>query len=110
MSDAVSRWGSQDRYRKFRAENFPQTELSRYVPADGVEVKFLDGCNRSCIFCVNEDYIGKRLNPLDAERFLVSFFDWFDDPREPEKPEAVYGTGGEPLMQGFVKVGVTVCD
>jgi MoaA/NifB/PqqE/SkfB family radical SAM enzyme len=98
VNDVVSRGGSQDRYRKFRAENFPQTELSRYVPADGVEVKFLDGCNRSCIFCVNEDYIGKRLNPLDAERFLVSFFDWFDDPREPEKPEAVYGTGGEPLM------------
>ena len=23
---------------------------------------------------------------------------WLDDPAEPEKPEAVYGTGGEPLM------------
>lgn len=87
-----------DPYRKFRAENFPQTDLATYVPTDGVEVKFLDGCNRSCTFCVNEDYIGKRLNPLDTGRFVQSLFDWIDDPDEPEKPEAVYGTGGEPLM------------
>lgn len=87
-----------DRYRKFRVENFPQTDLAGYLPVDGVEVKFLDGCNRSCIFCVNEDYIGKRLNPLDAGRFAQSLFDWIDSPTEPERPEAVYGTGGEPLM------------
>ncbi len=90
--------GERDRYRKFRVKNFPQTGLAGYIPADGVEVKFLDGCNRSCVFCVNEDHIGKRLNPLDADRFLESFFGWLDDPGEPEKPEAVYGTGGEPLM------------
>lgn len=88
----------QDRYRKFRAENFPQTDLDAYRPADGVEVKFLDGCNRSCIFCVNEDHIGKRINPLDAEKFNESLFNWVDDATELEKPEAVYGTGGEPLM------------
>lgn len=87
-----------DPYSKFRVENFPQSGLSTYIPADGVEVKFLDGCNRSCIFCVNEDHIGKRLNPLDVERFNQSLFDWLDDPNELEKPEAVYGTGGEPLM------------
>jgi MoaA/NifB/PqqE/SkfB family radical SAM enzyme len=87
-----------DPYRKFRAENFPQTNLGGYVPVDGVEVKFLDGCNRSCIFCVNEDYIGKRLNPLDAQRFNDSLSAWLDSTEEPEKPEAVYGTGGEPLM------------
>lgn len=87
-----------DPYHKFRVENFPQTGLSEYVPTDGVEVKFLDGCNRSCIFCVNEDFIGKRLNPLDTDKFVRSLFDWIDDPDEPEKPEAVYGTGGEPLM------------
>ena len=89
---------SVDPYRKFRVENFPQTGLASYIPTDGVEVKFLDGCNRSCIFCVNEDHIGKRLNPLDTGRFVRSLFDWIDDPDEPEKPEAVYGTGGEPLM------------
>jgi pyruvate-formate lyase-activating enzyme len=89
---------STDRYRKFRVENFPQTNLSAYVPADGVEVKFLDGCNRACIFCVNEDYIGKRLNPLDTGRFTESLFQWLDDQDETEKPAAVYGTGGEPLM------------
>jgi pyruvate-formate lyase-activating enzyme len=98
MDEIAPQGKGKDRYWKFRAENFPQTELSNYVAADGVEVKFLDGCNRSCVFCVNEDYIGKRLNPLDAEKFLASFFDWLDDPDEPEKPEAVYGTGGEPLM------------
>lgn len=87
-----------DPYRKFRVENFPQTGLSAYVPADGVEVKFLDGCNRSCVFCVNEDFIGKALNPLDSSKFVTSLMDWIDDPDEPEKPEAVYGTGGEPLM------------
>lgn len=87
-----------DPYRKFRVENFPQTDLATYIPTDGVEVKFLDGCNRSCIFCVNEDHIGKRLNPLDTGRFVQSLFDWIDDPAESEKPEAVYGTGGEPLM------------
>lgn len=87
-----------DPYHKFRVENFPQTNLSTYVPADGVEVKFLDGCNRACTFCVNEDYIGKKLNPLDAEKFVESLFAWIDDPAEPEKPAAVYGTGGEPLM------------
>lgn len=32
-----------DPYRKFRAANFPQTDLAAYVPTDGVEVKFLDG-------------------------------------------------------------------
>jgi pyruvate-formate lyase-activating enzyme len=89
---------ARDPYRKFRVENFPQTDLSTYVPTDGVEVKFLDGCNRSCIFCVNEDYMGKRLNPLDTGQFVASLFQWIDDPDEPEKPEAVYGTGGEPLM------------
>ncbi|TWP48491.1 radical SAM protein [Lentzea tibetensis] len=89
---------SSDPYYKFRAENFPQTDLSSYVPTDGVEVKFLDGCNRACIFCVNEDYIGKRLNPLDTDKFVTSLFDWIDDPDEPEKPAAVFGTGGEPLM------------
>jgi molybdenum cofactor biosynthesis enzyme MoaA len=87
-----------DPYRKFRVENFPQTDLADYVPVDGVEVKFLDGCNRSCSFCVNEDFIGKRLNPLDTERFIASMLAWVDDPDEPEKPEAIYGTGGEPLM------------
>jgi len=87
-----------DRFRKFRVANFPQTALADYIPVDGVEVKFLDGCNRSCTFCVNEDYIGKRLNPLDAEKFVESLLTWIDDPDEPEKPEAVYGTGGEPLM------------
>lgn len=87
-----------DPYRKFRVQNFPQTDLADYVPTDGVEVKFLDGCNRSCTFCVNEDFIGKRLNPLDTDRFVQSLFDWIDDPDEPEKPEAVFGTGGEPLM------------
>ncbi|WP_058857066.1 radical SAM protein [Nocardia jinanensis] len=87
-----------DKYRKFRVEHFPQTGLAEYIPTDGVEVKFLDGCNRSCIFCVNEDYIGKRLNPLDAGLFAQSLFDWIDSPTELEKPEAVYGTGGEPLM------------
>lgn len=87
-----------DQYWKFRAANFPQTDLAAYVPADGVEVKFLDGCNRSCSFCVNEDHIGKKLNPLDSEKFLESMLDWMDDPAEEEKPEAIYGTGGEPLM------------
>lgn len=87
-----------DPYRKFRVENFPQTGLSSYVPIDGVEVKFLDGCNRSCLFCVNEDFIGKPLNPLDTSKFVTSLIDWIDDPDEPEKPTAVYGTGGEPLM------------
>lgn len=86
-----------DPYAKFRASNFPQTDLASYVPVDGVEVKFLDGCNRSCVFCVNEDFIGKRLNPLDVERFNASLGAWLDGD-EPEKPEAVYGTGGEPLM------------
>lgn len=95
MSDDTT---TRDPYRKFRVANFPQTDLSSYIPTDGVEVKFLDGCNRSCIFCVNEDYIGKRLNPLDTGKFVQSLFDWIDDPDEPEKPEAVYGTGGEPLM------------
>jgi pyruvate-formate lyase-activating enzyme len=87
-----------DRFAKFRVANFPQTSLSNYVPADGVEVKFLDGCNRSCTFCVNEDHIGKIMNPIDAGKFNESLFAWLDDPDEPEKPEAVYGTGGEPLM------------
>ena len=58
-------------------------------------MKFLDGCNRSCVFCVNEDHIGKRINPLDANLFRQSLFDLIDDPVETEKP---YGTGGEPLM------------
>ncbi len=87
-----------EKFRKFQVENFPQTNLASYLPTDGVEVKFLDGCNRACTFCVNEDYIGKKLNPLDSGKFVQSLFDWIDDPDEPEKPEAVYGTGGEPLM------------
>ncbi|WP_084701278.1 radical SAM protein [Cryptosporangium arvum] len=89
---------STDPYRKFRVQNFPQTNLSNYLPVDGVEVKLLDGCNRSCIFCVNEDHIGKRLNPIDTERFVRSVIEWSESPDEPEKPEAIYGTGGEPLM------------
>ena len=87
-----------EKFRKFQVENFPWTNLASYLPTDGVEVKFLDGCNRACTFCVNEDYIGKKLNPLDSGKFVQSLFDWIDDPDEPEKPEAVYGTGGEPLM------------
>ncbi len=94
----VSHGLESDPYHKFRVANFPQTGLADYIPVDGVEVKFLDGCNRSCTFCVNEDYIGKRLNPLDTDLFVESLFEWIDDPDEPEKPEAVYGTGGEPLM------------
>ncbi len=96
MHDARNRLG--DPYRKFRVKNLPQTDLAAYLPVDGVEVKFLDGCNRSCVFCVNEDHIGKRLNPLDTSLFTRSLFDWMDSPDEAEKPEAVYGTGGEPLM------------
>lgn len=87
-----------DPYYKFRVKNFPQMKLQDYIPVDGVEVKFLDSCNRSCIFCVNEDFAGKATNPLDAEKFNQSLFDWIDSPDEPEKPLAVYGTGGEPLI------------
>lgn len=94
----MQQYGVFDPCRKFRAANLPQTGFSTYVPVGGVEIKFLDGCNRSCLFCVNEDHYGKRLNLVDADLFLESLFDWIDDPSEPEKPEAVYGTGGEPLM------------
>jgi molybdenum cofactor biosynthesis enzyme MoaA len=89
---------STDRYRAFRAANLPQTGLAAYLPVNGVEVKLLDGCNRSCAFCVNEDHIGKELNPVDAERFVRSVRDWWACADEAEKPEAVFGTGGEPLM------------
>ncbi len=87
-----------DPYWKFRAHNLPQTSLSSYIPVDGVEVKFLDGCNRACTFCVNEDYIGKPLNQIDASLFLRSLLDWITDPSEIEKPVALYGTGGEPMI------------
>lgn len=87
-----------DLYYKFRAKNFPQTKLDNYIPVDGVEVKFLDSCNRSCIFCVNEDFAGKVKNPLDTEKFNQALFEWINDPEEYEKPLIVYGTGGEPLI------------
>lgn len=87
----------QDRYKKFRVENLPQTRFSEYVPADGVEVKLLDGCNRSCSFCVNEDHIGKVMNPLDVPLFNRALAAWIESD-EVEKPNAVYLTGGEPLM------------
>lgn len=94
-SDVPSKEG--DPYWKFRVENFPQSNLSTYQPVDGVEVKLLDGCNRSCIFCVNQDYAGKDWNPIDVARFNQSLEDWIISPIEQEKPAAVYGTGGEPL-------------
>lgn len=87
-----------DPYHKFRAANSRQTGLASYLPVDSVEVKLLDGCNRSCQFCVNEDHVGKPLNLLDAGRFNASLAVWLDDSAEVEKPEAVYCTGGEPLM------------
>ncbi len=83
---------------KFKAENFPQTDLNNYHPVDGVEIKLLDGCNRSCSFCVNEDYSGKDWNLVDIERFNKSFADWVNSSEEQEKPAIVYGTGGEPLI------------
>ncbi len=90
--------GDTDPYKKFRVSNFPQTDLADYIPVDGIEIKFLDGCNRSCTFCVNSDFAGKPLNAVDADLFMRSLTDWLDDETETEKPLALYGTGGEPLM------------
>lgn len=69
-----------------------------YPPVDRIEVKFLDGRNRSCRFCMNDDHIGKAINPIDTDLFNESLHAWLDDQQELEKPVAVYGTGGEPLM------------
>ncbi|KIZ14942.1 radical SAM protein [Streptomyces natalensis] len=87
-----------DPYQAFEIESHPLTGLDTYRPLGRVEVKFLDGCNRSCSFCVNEDHIGKILNPIDPDRFNASLHSLLEDENESEKPFAVYGTGGEPLM------------
>ncbi|MFI9202885.1 radical SAM protein [Streptomyces sp. NPDC053048] len=89
---------SRSRHWAFHTESLPLTGLTAYRPLGRVEVKFLDGCNRSCAFCVNEDHIGKVLNPLDTDRFNTSLHTWLESTDEQEKPFALYGTGGEPLM------------
>lgn len=89
---------SGDPYERFRSKNMLQTGFQKYVTVNAVEVKLLDGCNRACTFCVNEDYIGKASNTLNSTLFLDSFFKWFDDPLEQEKPSLLYLTGGEPLL------------
>lgn len=82
----------------FRAANLPQTNLAEFIPVYGLEIKFLDGCNRSCSFCVNEDDIGIPLNLIDTEKMNQSIHDVLDAPSPYGMCDVVYGTGGEPLM------------
>lgn len=87
-----------DLYDYFRVCNMHKSNLSNFIPIEGVEVKVLDGCNRACRFCVNEDFKGKELNIIDVDLFLQRLNTWIEDTELDEKPAIIYLTGGEPLL------------